>query len=105
MEKISEKYNHQIKMNEFIDLIERIEEAGIKDYIELPRFCIIGGLSCGKSSVVENILKMDFLPDAKSKIPLVIKINHIRENNQAYATLKNIYSFKEYYDFSQLKLE
>jgi len=48
---------------------------------------------------------MDFLPDAKSKIQLVIKINHIRENNQAYATLKNIYSFKEYYDFSQLKLE
>jgi len=36
MEKISEKSNHQIKMNEFIDLIERIEEAGIKDYIELP---------------------------------------------------------------------
>jgi len=54
MEKISEKSNHQIKMNEFIDLIEKIEEAGIKDYIELPRFCIIGGLSCGKSSVVEN---------------------------------------------------
>ena len=105
MEKISEKINHQMKMNEFIDLIEEIEGAGIKGYIELPRFCVIGGFNIGKSSVIENILNLDFLPRADTMKPVEIKINHIKDNYQAYATLEELNSLKIYYDFSQLKQE
>ena len=105
MEKISEKIVHQKKMNEFIDLIEKIEEAGIKEYISLPSFNIIGTIYCGKGSVVENILNLDFLPHVDAKRPIVIKINHIKDDNQTYATLEESNSLQKYYDFSQLKKE
>jgi len=105
MEKVSEKVKHQSKMNEFIDLTEKIEEAGIKDYIELPRFCVIGENKCGKSSLIENILNLDFLPLVDTKRPIIIEINHIKDDNKAYATLKESNSIQKYYDFSQLQLE
>ena len=105
MEKISEKINHQKKMNEFINLIEKIEEEGIKEYISLLRFCVIGTIYCGKASVVENILNLEFLPHVDAKRPIVWKITHIKDNNLAYATLQKSNSQLTYYDFSQLKLE
>lgn len=105
MEKVSEKVKHQAKMNEFIDLTEKIKEAGIKDYIELPRFCVIGANKCGKSSLVENILNLDFLPIVDTKRPVIIEVNHIKDDNQAYVTLKESNSIQKYYDFSEFKLE
>ena len=92
-------------MNEFINLIEKIEEEGIKEYISLPRFCVIGTIYCGKASVVENILNLEFLPHVDAKRPIVLKITHIKDNNLAYATLQKSNSQLTYYDFSQLKLE
>ena len=112
MEKASTKIIHQKKMNEFIDLIEKIEESGIKDYIELPKFCILGDKYCEKSSIIENILNLDFLPlnwdfllNKKLKKPVIIKITHIKDNNQTYATLGELNTLKKYYDFTELKLE
>ena len=105
MSKILEKANYQIKMNEFIDLVEKIEEAGMKDYIELPRFCIMGTNKCGKSSLVENILNLDFLPPIDTKRAVLLEINHIKDDNQTYATLEESNSLMKYYDFSKLEFE
>ena len=105
MAKILEKTNYQMKMNEFIDLIEKIKEAGIQNYIELPRFCIMGTNKCGKTSLVEYILNLDFLPSIDTKRAVLIKINHIKDNNQTYATIEESNSLKIYYDFSNLEFE
>ena len=35
---------------------------GLQQFIKLPRICVLGGQSAGKSSVLETVVGIDFLP-------------------------------------------
>jgi len=39
-----------------------LRDIGIQKYIQLPRIVTLGTQSSGKSSVLENIVGLDFLP-------------------------------------------
>lgn len=46
----------------FINLIDQMRDIGVDQYISLPRIAVLGPQSAGKSSLLEAIVGMDFLP-------------------------------------------
>ena len=49
-------------MRKFINIIDELKDVGVQQYIQLPRIAVIGTQSAGKSSLLEAIVGLDFLP-------------------------------------------
>ena len=45
-----------------ITIIDRLRDIGLSKYISLPRIAVLGTQSSGKSSLLEQIVGLDFLP-------------------------------------------
>ena len=41
---------------------DELRDVGLQKYINLPRIAVLGTQSAGKSSVLESIVGIDFLP-------------------------------------------
>lgn len=52
-------YEHLRKL---INLVDELRDVGLQQYINLPRIAVLGMQSSGKSSVLESIVGLDFLP-------------------------------------------
>ena len=49
-------------LRNLISLIDSLRDMGVQEYISLPRIAVLGTQSAGKSSLLEAIVGMDFLP-------------------------------------------
>ncbi|CDR95133.1 dynamin-like protein, putative [Babesia bigemina] len=49
-------------LRQLVNLIDKLRDIGLHKYINLPRICVAGTQSSGKSSVLESIVGIDFLP-------------------------------------------
>lgn len=49
-------------LRNLISLIDALRDMGLQEYISLPRIAVLGTQSAGKSSLLEAIVGMDFLP-------------------------------------------
>lgn len=58
------------KLKKFINVIDELRDVGLDKVISLPRICVLGGQSAGKSSVLESIVGIDFLPRGDVSINL-----------------------------------
>ena len=59
-----------------------MRELGLNQYIKLPRFVVYGFPGVGKSSIVESIVGLDFLPiyeDPCTRRPLELKLIHLTD--------------------------
>ena len=68
------------KLRKLINLIDQLRDCGINEYIKLPRICSLGTQSSGKSSVLESIVGLDFLPRGDGVVtrrPLELRLCHI----------------------------
>lgn len=45
-----------------ITVVDQLRDAGLNDYISLPRVAVLGTQSAGKSSLLESIVGLNFLP-------------------------------------------
>ncbi|SBS99850.1 dynamin-like protein, putative [Plasmodium malariae] len=78
----SSMYNNLRKL---INIIDELRDIGLQKYINLPRICVIGTQSSGKSSVLESIVGLDFLPRGEGIVtrrPIEFRLIHIKENNE-----------------------
>lgn len=50
------------KLRRLISLVDQLRDAGVNEYIKLPRIASLGTQSSGKPSVLESIVGLDFLP-------------------------------------------
>lgn len=50
------------KMRSLISLVDRLRDFNLQDYISLPRIAVLGEQSAGKSSLLESICGLNFLP-------------------------------------------
>lgn len=48
---------------------DELRDVGLQQYINLPRIAVLGTQSSGKSSVLESIVGLDFLPRGSVRIP------------------------------------
>ena len=68
------------KLRKLINLIDQLRDVGVNEYIKLPRICSLGTQSAGKSSVLESIVGLDFLPRGDGVVtrrPLELRLCHI----------------------------
>ena len=67
------------KLRKLINLIDQLRDCGVQEYIQLPRIASLGTQSSGKSSVLESIVGLDFLPRGDGVVtrrPLELRLNH-----------------------------
>ena len=50
------------QLRKLINVIDELRDVGLQQYIKLPRIAVLGTQSSGKSSVLESIVGLDFLP-------------------------------------------
>lgn len=89
-----------------IQLIDNLKDCGIESDISLPRIAVIGTQSAGKSSLLESIVGMDFLPRGEgvvTRIPLELRLIHENDTNfETYAVFADEPKTK-YFDFKELR--
>ncbi|MCQ2973125.1 MAG: dynamin family protein [archaeon] len=72
------------KLRKLINLIDQLRDCGVNEYIKLPRICSLGTQSSGKSSVLESIVGLDFLPRGDGVVtrrPLELRLCHINSGD------------------------
>ena len=70
------------KLRKLINLVDQLRDCGVQEYIKLPRIASLGTQSSGKSSVLESIVGLDFLPRGDGVVtrrPLELRLNHTVE--------------------------
>merc|ERR1719377_258699 len=73
-------------LRQLITLVDELRDVGLQHYISLPRIAAIGTQSSGKSSLIESIVGLDFLPRGGGVVtrrPLELRLVHL--NSQEYA--------------------
>lgn len=98
-------------LRQLITLVDELRDVGLQHYISLPRIAAIGTQSSGKSSLIESIVGLDFLPRGGGVVtrrPLELRLVHLNtqeyEGNQAWAVFDKK-SDKKYMDFEQVRQE
>ena len=92
------------QLRNLISLIDQLRDCGINEYIELPRICTLGTQSSGKSSVLETIVGLDFLPRGNGIVtrrPLELRLYHT-ELNESWAKFEERNKTK-FTDFAKVK--
>ncbi|XP_075251246.1 dynamin-1-like protein [Convolutriloba macropyga] len=111
-------------MENLIPVMNKLQEVFAtvgSDSIQLPQIVVVGSQSCGKSSVLENLVGRDFLPRGVGIVtrrPLVLQLVHLNEEDRArYAAEDNVASdveewakfghtkSKVYTDFDEVRRE
>lgn len=54
-----------------VEILDDLDHLSIGHSIELPKIAVIGSQSAGKSSLLENILGLEFLPRGEVMIGLL----------------------------------
>jgi|JI6StandDraft_1071083.scaffolds.fasta_scaffold11037_10 predicted ABC-type transport system involved in lysophospholipase L1 biosynthesis ATPase subunit len=49
-------------VRKLINVIDELRDYGLGEQISLPRIAVLGTQSSGKSSLLENVVGLDFLP-------------------------------------------
>ena len=49
-------------LRKLINLMDELSDIGLQSEIKLPKICTLGTQSSGKSSVMESVVGLDFLP-------------------------------------------
>lgn len=83
---------------------------GLQQYINLPRICVVGTQSSGKSSVLESVVGFDFLPRGEGIVtrrPVEMRLVHIPSKNgidEAYVVFEKDKN-KKFTDFEKVREE
>lgn len=94
------------KLRSMINLVDRLRDIGVEQYIELPKICVLGTQSAGKSSVLESIVGMDFLPRGEglcTRRPLELRLNHVPENEGKPFGIFEEIPGQKFYDFDVIR--
>jgi vacuolar protein sorting-associated protein 1 len=94
------------QLRKLINVIDQLRDVGLQQYITLPRIAALGTQSSGKSSVLESIVGLDFLPRGDGVVtrrPLELRLNHITNEKQPpYAIFEEIKGTK-FTNFSDVR--
>ena len=92
------------KLRKLITLIDQLRDCGVQEYIKLPRIASLGTQSSGKSSVLESIVGLDFLPRGDGVVtrrPLELRLCHIN-SGEPYAYFEERKGVK-FTDFAKVR--
>ncbi|KAL8435919.1 hypothetical protein ACSSS7_002119 [Eimeria intestinalis] len=100
-----------LQLRKLINVVDELRDCGVQQWIQLPRICVLGTQSAGKSSVLEAIVGVDFLPRGDGVVtrrPLELRLVHLSENEhapeEAYAVFDQCKE-KKYTNFEEVRKE
>ncbi len=70
-------------IRKLINIIDEVRDYGLDKEISLPRIAVLGTQSSGKSSLLENIVGLDFLPRGSGVVtrrPLELRMVHMDQS-------------------------
>jgi dynamin 1-like protein len=76
-----------------VTLVDHLRDAGLQKYIKLPRIVTLGVQSSGKSSVLESIVGLNFLPRGEgvcTRRPLELRLVHVYDDTKPYAVFESV---------------
>jgi len=84
-----------------------MRDLGLNQHINLPRIAVLGGQSAGKSSVLESIVGLDFLPRGDGVVtrrPLELRLNHLNDNKaKPWGVFPDEIPGKKFFDFKEVR--
>lgn len=94
-----------MQLRKFVNLIDELRDLGLQEHIRLPRIAVLGTQSSGKSSVLESIVGLDFLPRGDGVVtrrPLELRLHHLQENTEPWAVFDEVKG-KKFTDFKEVR--
>eukprot|EP00435_Cladocopium_sp_Y103_P070024 s91_g34.t1 len=98
-------------LRQLITVVDELRDVGLQRYISLPRIAAIGTQSSGKSSLIESIVGLDFLPRGGGVVtrrPLELRLVHLNtqdfQEDQAWAIFENA-GGKKFTNFDDVRKE
>lgn len=101
-------------MDNIIDIVNKVQDVfstitGASETLDLPQIVVVGSQSSGKSSVLENIVRKDFLPRGSGIVtrrPLVLQLVTLPSSSDSsdYAEFLHRPN-KRFYDFREVRQE
>lgn len=90
-----------------VNLVDKLRDVGLNDHISMPRIAVLGSQSSGKSSLLEAIVGLNFLPRGSGVVtrrPLELRL--IRTNKLPEGKPYGVFKDEEgkmYYDFNVIR--
>ena len=89
-----------------VSMVDKLRDIGLNDHISMPRIAVLGSQSSGKSSLLEAIVGMNFLPRGSGIVtrrPLELRMIRLYEGNklETHGMFKN--DPKKYTDFQEIR--
>lgn len=91
-------------LRSMVTLVDHLRDAGLQNYIKLPRIVTLGTQSSGKSSVLESIVGLNFLPRNEgvcTRRPLELRLVHTYDKAPPRAKFEE--SDKSFTDFGEVR--
>jgi len=94
-------------LRKVVNLIDELRDIGLQQHISLPRIAVLGTQSAGKSSLLESIVGLDFLPRGDGVVtrrPLELRLVHVAhgQNEKPYAIFDR-YKDKKFTNFDEVR--
>lgn len=93
------------KLRNVINLVDKLRDCDIQKSIKLPQIAVIGQQSAGKSSLLESLVRLNFLPRGEgmvTKRPLLLCLNRLSNERPPYAIFEDDKNHHEE-DFNKVK--
>jgi GTP-binding protein EngB required for normal cell division len=93
-------------LRKVINLVDELRDIGVQQYIKLPRIAVLGTQSSGKSSLLESIVGLDFLPRGDGVVtrrPLELRLAHIGTADQPPYAIFDVQKDVKYTDFDKVR--
>lgn len=98
-------------LRQLISVVDELRDVGLQNYISLPRIAAVGTQSSGKSSAIESIVGLDFLPRGGGVVtrrPLELRLVHLHaedhKGEQAWAIFDQLPD-KKFTNFNEVRQE
>lgn len=91
-------------LRSMVTLVDHLRDAGLQNYIKLPRIVTLGTQSSGKSSVLESIVGLNFLPRNEgvcTRRPLELRLVHTYDKAPPRAKFEEV--DKTFTDFNEVR--
>ena len=86
-------------IRKLINIVDEVRDYGLDKEISLPRIAVLGTQSSGKSSLLENIVGLDFLPRGSGVVtrrPLELRMVHTDKSTSILTQEKETISLMPY---------
>jgi GTPase SAR1 family protein len=80
-------------LKKIISLVDNLRDLGLDELIKLPKVVVVGSQSAGKSSLLEQIVGIDFLPRGSGVVtrrPLELRLTYDPKLKQAIGKFDEI---------------